>query len=31
MAAELNARRISTHASGQWHAVAVKRVLERLA
>lgn len=31
MAAELNARKISTPAGGQWHAVTVKRVLSRLA
>jgi Recombinase len=30
MAAELNARKIPTPAGGQWHAVTVKRVLERL-
>jgi DNA invertase Pin-like site-specific DNA recombinase len=31
MAAELNARQIPTPAGGQWHAVTVKRVLERIA
>jgi DNA invertase Pin-like site-specific DNA recombinase len=30
IAAELNARKIPTPAGGQWHAVTVKRVLERL-
>jgi DNA invertase Pin-like site-specific DNA recombinase len=31
MAAELNALGVATPAGGQWHAVTVKRVLERLA
>src|SRR5262249_48568111 len=31
MAAELNAMGVETPAGGQWHAVTVKRVLERLA
>jgi hypothetical protein len=31
IAAELNARPIATPAGGKWHAVTVKRVLERLA
>jgi DNA invertase Pin-like site-specific DNA recombinase len=30
MAAELNALGVPTPAGGQWHAVTVKRVLERL-
>lgn len=30
MAVELNARGIPTPAGGQWHAVTVKRVLQRL-
>lgn len=30
MAAELNARKVPTPAGGQWHAVTVKRVLERI-
>jgi Recombinase len=30
MAAELNAMDVQTPAGGQWHAVTVKRVLERL-
>jgi hypothetical protein len=30
MAAELNALGVQTAAGGQWHAVTVKRVLERL-
>src|SRR4029077_8927423 len=30
MAAELNAMGVQTPAGGQWHAVTVKRVLERL-
>jgi Recombinase len=30
LAAELNARGIPTPAGGKWHAVTVKRVLERL-
>jgi hypothetical protein len=30
MAAELNSMGVPTPAGGQWHAVTVKRVLERL-
>jgi hypothetical protein len=31
LAAQLNARNVPTPAGGQWHAVTVKRVRERLA